>query len=468
METLSTTSTAVYTNGEHKPETNGQVGQAKSNQSIPNLEESKNSEFETFLAPSIKKIHDPKAFEWFKARHRKVTGLRTKFVKTLVSLCVEHGDEHFDHHRLYWNEQLPMIIEITMSILYYDNQILDRKRNVTDHAAISRNVKEARIIQCELTNYILTRVPEQFQLEILRKVSDILNVVTIGQDIQEQNNYAHWTNEEFKKTYQKITKEIIDYGVLNSVQQVVESEIIGRGDRIFHKSKYIKTYLERVYLTNSYLFVEVAKYILSYSSIKEDDKNVIIRFGAIEGFLNQFINDISDFIPMKDVKRMEKSATKSPYDALRDMDNNLVTLPVIFHLAHSNKTSIEQFLKLSLRLSKKEEHYLSFKEKEKVVQEIINDHSIHFAMSIAKSISKNFKSELLRLSINAQSLIDILQVAENNRIYAYFYRNKEAYRAYQKAKGELKTEPQSTALKTVIAWGFNRFRQLYHKFAALV
>lgn len=464
METLSTNPTAVNAIGGHITEAKGQVGSAKSNQAITNSEESKNTEFEFFLTPSIKKIRDPKAFEWFKARHREVTGLRTKFVKTLVNLCIEQGDEHFDHNRVYWNEQLPMIIEITMSILYYDNQILDRKRDITNHAAISRNVKEARIIQCELTNYILNRVPEPFQPKTLKMVMDIINVVTIGQDIQEQNTYAHWTNEEFKRTYQKITKEIIDYGVLNSVQQVIESEIIGREDRIFHKSKYIKTYLERVYLTNSYLFVEVAKYILAYSSIKEEDKNVIIRFGAIEGFLNQFINDISDFIPMKDVKKMEKSATKLPSDALRDMDNSLVTLPVIFHLAHSNKTNVEQFL----RLNKKENQYLSFKEKEKVVQEIINDHSIYFAMSIAKSISKNFKSELLRLSINAESLIDILQVAENNRIYAYFYRNKEAYRAYQKAKGELKIEPQSIALKTVIAWGFDRFRQLYRKLAALV
>ena len=453
-------STSADAGGRYETETDEHVGQGKSTQFITNSEEAKNSEFELFLAPSIKKIHDPKAFEWFKPRHRNVTGLRTKFVKTLVNLCVEQGDEHFGHHRVYWNQQLPMIIEITMSILYYDNQILDRKRNVANPAAIFKNLKEARIIQCELTNYILNRVPDPFQLETIRMVADILNVVTIGQDIQEQNNYAHWTNEEFKKTYQKITKEKINYDILSLVQQAVESEIIGRGDRIFHKSKYIKTYLERVYLTNSYLFVEVTKYILSYSSVKEEDKNVIIRFGAIEGFLNQFINDISDFIPMKDVKKMEKSATKSPSDALRDMDNNLVTLPVIFHLAHSNKTDIEQFLR------KKED--LSLKEKEKVTQEIINDHSIYYAMAVAKSISKNFKPDLTKLSINAQSLIDILQVAENNRIYAYFYRNQQAYKAYQKAKGGLKPETKLPYFQAIKDFGFQFVRQLGHKLAAFI
>jgi geranylgeranyl pyrophosphate synthase len=222
---------------------------------------------------------------------------------------------------------IPFLSELLITLMYYDNQILDEKGGVNIKKEINKNLIHSKVLFSEVLNYIDYSVQNDKQkIEIIRLVNDIYAAVTIGQEIEMYNNHFDaWKSNEFNAPKHSYEPENIK--IINVLKKKLFE--INELKPIFN-SKFFHEYLRRIYFTNAYLFVKFSKFIIENrcSNCRYEEEK-ILNFCGYTGILLQIVNDISDLVP---TRLNQGSKAKISGDAFSDLKNRNVTLPLILYL----------------------------------------------------------------------------------------------------------------------------------------
>lgn len=317
---------------------------------------------------------------------------------------------------------LPYFAEVIMTVLYYDNLIFDGKGG-TDNA---HKIREATHIGTSVRNlaqfYVFSHpdLPLPLQVEFQKVLLDIESAVNEGQAIEANyNKYANWkSNSEqtlalFNSFEMDVAKEAIAT-IKNIIEEVSHFPL--------EKQAFLNNYLYRIYLTNAYLYVRIARFISEKMGGFDGEDN-LIRFAVLFGMMHQIVNDIADFKPAfgNDITH-----TKDQNDALKDLKNKNITLPIMIHLLNTKNSKIKQYLD--------HPNYPYFNTTV-YSDDICASSAIYITMAIGKEIQKKLPLLLNPNNIYHKYIVDATKVAENNRFYHYFYHRKEEayYRKYQAA-----------------------------------
>lgn len=332
----------------------------------------------------------------------------------------------------FWTGQLPFVVEVIMTILYYDNQILDQKGDVTGHKAICNNVLIGRQLQAQLGLYIQDRIPVELQAKVLTLVNEVLMVVCAGQYKERSHNfYQHWLNEEFDHydfadwAKQQIPHHLID-DVLNLIYKVCP-ELVGK------KEAFLTNYLGRVYLVNAFFFERITQLMLDLlvTPFEEKSKKDLIEFSQIFGIMHQLVNDTSDFVPSY---RAHSQAAKNREDALRDLRNGNITLPTFIHLElyKNSNSEVNKYLAKYTEVYKAE-YFPSIGYNQKIISdELCKFFSLFFAIDVTKKLgvyARRFKYKCFDY---------MLDVSVINKNYLYFDEQNTWKSKYKKMKREKK------------------------------
>lgn len=309
--------------------------------------------------------------------------------------------------------KLPLIAEALMAVMYYDNQIFDKKGGVTTTEAASVNIEKGKILYDTILRYLNAAAKDKKTKERLRElVIDVHTAVQVGQKMErERNRYQNWTTGVIPP---QSNLTLPDNGVKGFVKEQVKKVVLD--SHLFPENKvaFLDAYLERIYWTNAYFFERISQFLLDFLAPKHPERENILRFSALFGMMHQIVNDNTDFVPSW---AREETSAKICCDALSDLRNKNVTLPVAIHLLRCPNGAIET--------------YLAANENEAVWPELrfseeIIEHSIFESIKVGKLI-KPICLQLLNFK-NPQYVFleDTAKVAENNRFYRYFYDRRES------------------------------------------
>lgn len=233
---------------------------------------------------------------------------------------------------------LPFVSEVLMVVMYYDNQILDRKAGVATHDRIYDNLTISKILLSELRKYVKKRIYKpSLRDKVINVIDDVYEIVNIGQKTEQNcNRYENWLNG-WMPPFQYLNIPFDEHVISQTV------EIINRQDRFdlgSDKQAFLDMYVRRIYLTNAYLFVNFSNLISEFTpDLSEQIKCNVHRFAGYTGIAFQIINDVIDFVPAEYNKG---SQAKTCDDAFSDLKNQNITLPLIFHLNTDTDSGISQ------------------------------------------------------------------------------------------------------------------------------
>lgn len=159
--------------------------------------------------------------------------------------------------RLLWNQQFPMAVETIMTILHYKNQVVDQRFGVITHGKISANLLEASMLREGLFKYVDKNLDNKYRKSLNAFISRVIIVVDAGQWLQsEMNGYKQWRDNEIKPLN---LNDIIDSHYQSQMGAAIETILTElktlMPDFVADKENYLKNYLTRIYLTNSFLGV---------------------------------------------------------------------------------------------------------------------------------------------------------------------------------------------------------------------
>lgn len=337
----------------------------------------------------------------------------------------------------FWTGQLPFVLEALMSILYYDNQILDQKAGVVGAEAINENVLIGRQLQAQLDLYIQKRVPAEIQPQLRRLVSEVLIVVSTGQFKEKACNfYQHWLNEEFE-----------DYPASDCVTQMVPHDLIEDITALIHevcpelkgkKELFLQKYLQRVYLVNGFFFERITRLVfdLLVEPLEKEKFQDLVRFSQAFGVMHQLVNDTVDFVPSY---FGHKTAAKDHWDAMRDFRNGNITLPIFIHLQRYPDGKVMDYLrKLYAGMDTKDGKMLpapGYSEKA-IFYEVCKHFSIFYAMEVTAGVQKNFAEKIMVELLQPGRLLrgwkEHLKIGSRNKYYGIFEEQNTWYRKFEK------------------------------------
>lgn len=314
--------------------------------------------------------------------------------------------------QLFWNQQFPMVVETVMTILYYENQILDRKYGVVTHEKIAANLLGLSMLKEGLYKYVDTNVASKYQKPLKSFISRVVTAVDAGQWLQpEMNTYKQWRDNEIKPLN---LNDIIDGHYQSQMGIAIETILVElrtlMPDFVAAKENYLKNYLTRIYLTNSIFFLEILDFQLKFVHLKQRKREKLEKAIGIFGIIHQLVNDVADFIPNSKVKI---SNTKIAEDHLKDVENEIITLAVATHLYRSPNGELDSYLK-------SKEKRLN---KVKVMTEFERSLAPYYIWKFTSGLIEQVQEELSQFKNKDKKLLDMLMVGKENKYYTYF-RNK--------------------------------------------
>ncbi len=340
----------------------------------------------------------------------------------------------------FWTGQLPLVVEALMSILYYDNQILDQKAGVIGLKAIKKNLLIGGQLRAQLDLYIQKRIPAEIQPKLRRLVSEVTLVVNTGQ-FKEQacNFYQHWLNEEFE-----------DYPASERAEKLAPHDLLAEIITLIHevcpelkgkKELFLEKYLQRVYMVNGFFFERITRLIfeLLVEPTEKEGFQDLIRFAQVFGIMHQLVNDTWDFVPSN---MGYKTAAKDRRDAMRDFRNGNITLPTLIHLQRYPNGKVMDYLKkLHASLDTTNGKTLpspGYSEK-LIFHEVCKHFSVFYAMEITSEIQKNFAEKILVNLLKQGHLLktwkDHLKIGSTNKFYKKFKAQVVWYKMFERRNG---------------------------------
>lgn len=389
--------------------------------------------FKVFITSS--KLIEDESF--FHILQNKIQGkpARAFFVTHLAAYLKQidaTSEKKCNQYHVFFQKELPFILEAIISIQYYHNQILDGKAGVITPAAINDNLIKGNLLKDELYRYIdELAINCEDKLKLTRTVRSIFEHVDVGQYIEKHcNTYQAYQHKNLNHPFTSFMQEKIEsdtavIDTLKEIENIITEQIpIPRADLSF-----LQLYLRRIYLTNTSLYKLITDFITDFLDIQLETRHDAIKFSISFAMAHQMVNDNIDFVPSY---YGEATKSKKPFDAFSDLKNKNITLPILVHLLRKPQGEIAKFLNYNHSVSN-EEKLINRRMERDFLSEITDTHSIYYSMSIVKRIKKLAENYLLLQYKKAQPLIGMLQIMENNRFYKYYY-EKPAYKRYKKVR----------------------------------
>lgn len=341
--------------------------------------------------------------------------------------------------QLFWNQQFPMVVETVMTILYYENQILDRKFGVVTHEKIAANLLGVSMLKEGLYKYIYTNVDDRYQKPLRSFISRVITAVDAGQWLQsEMNSYKQWCNNETRPLN---LNDIIDSQYQNQMGVAVETILVElralMPDLVADKENYLKNYFSRIYLTNSVFFLGILDFQLKFVHLNKQRREKLEKVIGIFGIIHQLVNDVADFIPNSKIKI---SNTKIDGDHLKDVENEIITLAVAAQLHLSPNGELDSYFKSKERRL----------HKVKVMTEFERSSAPYYVWQVTCRLTKQLQGELAHFNNEDKGLLEMLLVGTENKYYTHF-RDKTVWLERFKAikKGDKKKQNNMLSLSHV-------------------
>ena len=396
----------------------------KYQEEISKIKENVNAEYEKFMNAQAL-INDS---SFFQILQNKIEGMpaRAFFAYRLFEyLKNSSGINLTKGYKTFFEGQLPFILEAIISVQYYHNQILDAKAGVNTPEKINDNLIVANLLKEQLYHYLENlKIEAEDKKALIKTVRSIFEQVDVGQYIEKHcNTYEAYRSGQLDHPFQHFVAGVVEEDacvveVLDKIESIIQDKIkIDNAD-------FLRLYLQRIYLTNTSLYKLISEFITDVLKVADREKENAVKFAISFGMMHQIVNDNADFVPSY---HGESTVSKTEQDAFSDLKNGNITLPTLIYLQLRPEGTISGILKSAstntrLRILSHEES--------KIFNEISQSLAIYHAMTIGKKIKDIAKNYLNIQKSNA--LKDMLQIAENNRYYRYFYKTPY-HRSYQKA-----------------------------------
>ncbi len=232
---------------------------------------------------------------------------------------------------------LPFISEVSMTIQYYDNQILDRKRDITTHQAVCDNLLLSKRLNDLTRKYIQAFGNDA----ILSFHDDVLNMVDTGQSLEKNSNlYRHFKSGSFDERIDRSVLDKVANNAINDFKAIILSEV---GGLIKPHIQFLDAYLERIYLAGTYMYARMIKLFLDLNPLFRNtvEAHVISDFATRYGMMIQMLNDQRDLIYEAN---KNNSDHKNPKDYFSDLKVKNITLPIFLHLVLHPSSRLFDFL----------------------------------------------------------------------------------------------------------------------------
>ncbi len=313
--------------------------------------------------------------------------------------------------------ELPFITEVMITVMYLYNQIFDKKNGVINGEKINQNMSSANLMKTKLFEYIdninFTEI-EKIRMSIRR----IFLFVDKGQHIEKKfTTYSNFNSGlETKINLIKQCQSFVPH------QQHVESLVKELGLKFPDKYAFIQLYFTKMYLSCAVLFREMAALIIELTGYQGEQKDNILDFAHLHGITRQIVNDNIDF------SGGGKTIGKSKSDNLNDLQHKIITLPLIYHLQKNIKheSSIKRHLESSsIQVTKEEEL--------QILDEILISGALPKSMKIGRDLTNFLESYLDKKNKYSAILLDLGNIAYNNRFYHSIYKRKnQIHKQYRK------------------------------------
>jgi hypothetical protein len=312
----------------------------------------------------------------------------------------------------FLRDDFPLLIEIAMSIMYYDNQVLDNKGDVSKLEEIKENLIARTFLKDWCFEYVEHKLikPEQQQL-VGRHLRKIFSSVDVGQhldktwntlEVFENNNFYYdglserlfkslWPDEQhvawpFMRDWIKKMRLWVDYTFLLEAFENIRREN-------WSKSHYLNLYLDRIFLTNSALFLSIVELNCELTGYFGDQRNRLSALAVGYGMSLQIVNDYADFIPVPwHYKRENETVEKKASDVYKDLLNRTISLPLIVHFGRKNKN------RLIYRLAKSRPEKITRIQRFNLQKELYQSEALKTCVQITQQMVRIYnKDEAFRL-----------------------------------------------------------------------
>lgn len=345
----------------------------------------------------------------------KQRSLKAYFAYSIYTfLAIQNSRFITQKNKLLFEQRIPFVAEVLMTIQYYDNQILDKKGGVTDHESIVNNLKLSALLRSVLYDYINDEAIFEKNIGIIinKWSTRILKQVDQGQLLEKKNNlYGNFNSGLFSINYDHSNDQIFDK-CLNSAKEI----ILASAPELKNHDHFLNEYIKRVYLAGASMYPSLVQMITEILDYKENNKlDVLFFFSGMLGITLQTVNDTVDNVPSC---ATQITVAKKHGDAFSDIKNGNITLPILLHLQNSKTDLIEglivnQIFDISLGLEKA------------IFRELDDSGAIVLSKAITKKLAdftKNIINEIESPSVvdflNKQ-LKDINNIADYNKSYGY-------------------------------------------------
>lgn len=310
---------------------------------------------------------------------------------------------------LFYAQRLPFLVEATMTVLYLQNQQLDGKYglDISDRARSRSNLQQLGLL-FHIQNFIRKEFPDRADT-IITHLQKMVEVCNEGQLLENQFGGL--------KSYKKRNRKLKGY-CSGAAAQLIEEEIVEEllglifehlPQKAKNKSQFLRLYLHRVYLANASFYIQVIKMVSDLMQAEQKSAAVesLIRWSTKIAILRQIINDNCDFIPRS---RAIGTPTRLPEDAMSDLRNGIISLPLFIYLKSGHKGIVYNVL----QANKETKHQLPLKKQEKILQAMIRSGSLETSKKIGRAYA-----DLIQQEVPAKYtlLANMCSTAYGNRFY---------------------------------------------------
>ncbi len=318
-------------------------------------------------------------------------------------------------------KKLPFIVEAVITIEYEHNKILDSKYFVNNNQSISERLIGTDILKDKLYDYIEDNFDSSTASTVSKYVRRMFKYCAVGQYMDKiYNNYSAYQQNEFQ--IPTINSEIQDFLQLDFLQPTLQKI----KKQIPHKSNFIHTYFQRIYLTSAALFILSTELVLELTDYNGQEKENILNFARAYGLMLQIVNDNSDFVVDSDM-----SIGKNRADYCKDIENRNITLPLMFYLSNKSKHHSQGIIKNYLESNNQP------LDKETAFKEMIQTKSIFKSIEIGRLVA-TIGRNCLQLSKSQKTsevshlIKNLMGISENNKFYYHYYKARAYFKEGKK------------------------------------
>lgn len=364
--------------------------------------------------------------------------LRAFFIRTLFEY-LGNGAQNGQRSKLEaLRNKLGFVAETLLCIQYYNNQIFDRKGGIITKKSIDNHINLRDILESDLLDYIDGEIEEPYRHAVRIYVRKTLRFGAAGQILEDHyNTYECWQNEaEIADILSEEGERFINREVMFVFKKIVRAtttafDISGFSEADKNsKSRFLTVYFKKIYLRNAALYILGTQLVLDIFKVEDERREALLRFATWFALMHQLINDNADLVPSQ---HFLTTCAKSHLDALSDLRNNIITLPMMIHLLNKSDSAIKYVLDRKMI-------DLPPCMEDRIFKEITQRWSIYISMSITKTIKENALKALHSAGFSTKNerafkyLEDMCNIADNNKFYKCFYDEKLDYARYSRIK----------------------------------